>query len=363
MFAAPVLYTWAYISQPNRILQKKSYVKVYISFVKHTGNRLFITVVFVNSFNLIPNAERENMNLYKGISLFILLCLMTGCSSDRAKFGEPDVVLDGLKGRVESVRFEQVSNTKIDAQGKEHKIYNWQKIDYYDQQGKKIKHENSSFTETYKFDKAGNRMKIRYAFKQEGFLSSYFYRVEYSRNAKGQMTEMKHYQPKPLSSNRVVYEYHDEKHERIAKTYGKNNAITHKTIETYDPDGRILGKKVFVPDGDDFSLSAEYIYEYDENGVLRKQEVIEPLVSVHITETLFDEHGNRIEYKVWRVDPNDMDDQSKRTLVGDMYNTFEYQFNEQGNWIEQNEYKFVLSDTEHKKTKVETFIREIKYYE
>lgn len=295
-----------------------------------------------------------NLKTYFTKSLVVLLVLLAipSCNSDKK---ENDWDKNNLKGKVKSIT--EISYEAKDRFGKIEKVSRKRKYDIYDYQ-KKFNNEgyliekkefNSDDRLKFiiKYDDIGNPIEGNEHISDGSFLKRYINIY----NDKGVVIEHNNYNSVGKIESKFTFKYDKRGNKIETNEYNSDGNIETKYIYKYDDKGNKVEKKKYNLDG---ILEKKYIFKYDDKGNLLEETFYsEDLEKITKYDYQYDDIGNKIisknylyenfSYKV--VDIYDNKGNEIEAIFYDEYEvitshyTYEYEFDEQKNWIKKIEFK------------------------
>ena len=294
------------------------------------------------------------------ISAFGILVVALSCTTPLTSKEKTDVEIDGLLGKVKSVRTSygngEYTKTMYDEYG-----YHVEQLNYYHEEGRELK---TSCKNTYN---KNNKLIEKSIYNSSGALK---YQVSYKYDEQGNNTEITTVDSRgqPNAKNIFVYDNRGNMVERCSYGASTDMPPYEKHSYTYDSRGNQVGGSSTSNSG---RVTTNYHYEYDDKGNRTVQDTHYSTPSGDgqaIWRFEYDEKGNITKHS--SLNP----DGSIKEAVGYKYDnyghqteehsinqgtesksTYQYSYDEQGNWIEKIYRDTTLGITE-------TIKREITYY-
>lgn len=286
----------------------------------------------------------------------MVLLAIPSCNSSKK---ENDWDKNDIKGKVKSIT--EISYEAKDRFGKIEKISRKRKYDFiydyqkkYDIEGYMI--ENKEFNSDgslkskiiYKYDDMGKLIEGNENNSDGSFLKCYINIY----NDKGVIIETNYYNTIGNIETKYTYKYDKRGNKIETNEYNSDGNIETKYIYKYDDKGNKVEENKYNSDG---ILKTKYIFKYDNKGYLLEKNTFysEGLETITKYDYQFDDIRNKIisknylyenySYKV--VDIFDKSGNEVETIFYDEYEvitshyTYEYEFDEQKNWIKKIEFK------------------------
>ncbi|GHV37562.1 hypothetical protein FACS1894178_9310 [Bacteroidia bacterium] len=285
----------------------------------------------------------------KGIVLLIFAAMIIGSSCAQKHQTKTSWELDGLKGKVKSLR--TITYEAIDTLGKIAKgnivdnVYGSILINY-NRKGGWIEYRSytpagkNRWAEIPSFDEKGNRMERRdYIFSESDSTLHRRYSNKYDN--KGNLTTAFLYNASDSLIWKRSYVYDNKGNETEICSYNATDILNWKVICAYDSKSNLIEENVYSASG---NLDSKTIYKYDSKGNRIEQCGYKSDDSLESKTTYqYDENGFQVEVCKYNADGK----LDKRFA-------YKYKYDTKGNWIEKIDYKDDVA--------VRIYERKIEYY-